>query len=294
MSDLYNCVSEDQLAAITHGQDKEQWLERIAMPAGPRKLPAWVRDAHVDFREGWANSPDIKVRCRTDPLAFTDDDAPVWERLGKDGWIAEHEGVARVHYHSGAVRETEFEEHVRWIVPPSRENMWKGEAEKRKYTMLATTKQDGYGGRHFDIVLRDGTPVRLRGPWHGGAPEGFTEVYYDTDEHLAKNGRFRNRPKWYQQGGFFGLVLRHELLLDIVATYQPHLRWGWVTTRTRDGERRVLEPLRPETDLPKGWYVKPSACPGHRFDKNVYGGEDKPWDRCSLCNQSRDPEWSQP
>jgi hypothetical protein len=95
-------------------------FEIIDLPAGPRQLPSWVRDFNINWMWGWDNSPELKVRCRTDPLAFTKDDNPVWlpgDSAARDGqtfkpgtraWIAEQDGVVTCHYHGGAITEQQF------------------------------------------------------------------------------------------------------------------------------------------------------------------------------------------
>ena len=269
-------------------------IEAIELPAGPRDLPDWARDAHINWMEPYSNRPALKVRCRTDPLAFSNAGNPVWEKVGKDCWIAERDGVAAVHYHGGQVREVEFQRHLGWLEKPGPENKFKGVAKTEAYTMLATPQSEGYAGRHFDVTLKDGQTVRLRGPWHGPSPAGFVEISFDTDEAIAKYG---GRPgsrwwrPWHQRGGYFGLYIRPELLLDIFATFLPHVSWCW----TWDKKGRLgLEPLRPETGLPKGWMVEADQCPGHRFARSPYGGKEHPGDRCAFCNQKRDPNWIAP
>lgn len=290
-------------------------FERIGLVEGPRKLPLWARDAHIDWMDGYGNSPHLKVRCRTDPLAFAKFGNPAWEKVGSKTWIAERDGVAAVHYHEGAVRPAKFTRKIGgewditkpqlldgepWIdttglwpdqIPNAKPKM--GGTEHETFTMLATTQQEGYAGRHFDITLKDGTDVRLRGPWHGGAPDGFVELYYDIDDHLAKTaGRPNNRwyRKWYARGGYFGLFMRPEVLLDIFATFLPHVPWAMVA----DEKRCTLQPLRPETGLPKGFHVDPARCPGHRYGMTAYQSGPHPGDRCALCNERRDPSWVSP
>lgn len=266
-------------------------FERIEQKAGPRDLPAWARDAHIHWYDGYGNRPHLKVRCKTDPLAFSKSGNPAWEQLPKGCWLAEQDGVAAVHYHEGVVRETEFERHVRWIEKPSQSNNWKGEAEVEKYTMLATTKQDGYAGRSFDITLKDGRDVRLRGPWHGRSPEGFMEISYDLDESILRNAGKVNRwwRPWHQHGGYFGLYIRPQLVLDIFATFLPHIAWCSVF---EPDNRFRFEPLRPETGMPKGWRVDEADCPGHQFVS--MSGEEKPFDSCAFCERHRDPNYVNP
>lgn len=299
-------------------------FEPIGLAAGPRSLPDWVRGVHINWMDGYGNSPHLHVRCRRDPLAFSRVGSPVWgpfdclNHLNEKcrGWIAEQDGVAAVHYHSGKVSLTPFQERVGWVGngfdallqdtldgeprvdrtgcwpdQPGRPSMGGGIYETRQ--ILATTQQEGYGGRHIDITLKSGELLRLRGPWHGGAPEGYSEVYYYIDKpEDQRRGRWW-RP-WYNRGGYFGLYVKTDLLLDIFATFVPHVPWCSVTTVNRLGETRRLEPMRPEIGLPKDWHVQPEQCPGHRYGMTSFQNGPHPGDRCVFCEQRRDPAWVSP
>jgi len=298
----------------TRAAETQITFERIELAAGPRILPPWARDLHVEFMHGWGNRPRYKVRCRTDPLEFTRDGSPVWtwqkHKADSRCWKAERDGVAAVHYHGGRISMQTFDKHVRWIEKPSKENSWNGAEERSEYRMLATSHSEGYGGRHFDITMAEcelpvfadgvttmtkieaGTPLRLRGPWHGGAPDGYLEISYDIDEKIDESMGWRahRRPPWYRRGGYFGLYIKPEVFLDIAATFQPHLEWVWVTDRVG----RHLEPLVPQTGLPKGLHVDPADCPGHDYTRSGSSTNDNPFDQCKFCGERRDPNWVSP
>lgn len=255
------------------------------------------------------NRPEIKVRCRTDPLAFAKFGNPAFEQRDGGMWIAEHEGIAEVHYHKGALRETQFTRKIGgeldmtkpqlldgkpWIdttglwadqIPNAKPKM--GGTEHETFTMLATTQQDGYSGRHFDITMKDGRDIRLRGPWHGGAPDGYQEVYYyidDRQEYKCRPGS-RHYRTWHDRGGFFGLYVQHEVMIDILSTFQPHLELAWVERIIGKQTYRTVEPLMPETGLPKGIFVPVDECPGHQFSVTI--GSAGPHDRCAFCELPR-------
>jgi len=305
-------------------------FELIDLPAGRRSLPSWAWGAEINWRWGYSNRPDYLLRCRHDPLAFTKE--PVWrmfeyddsrydagaKRMGRQskgrGWIAESEGVAMCHYHSGAIRMTSFEDnvtdekgHVVWIEKPDYKAGKMGVPETRRYVMLATDKQEGYAGRHFDITLAEqeipildgqrsvmtkveaGTRLRLRGPWHGGAPDGYREVSYQYDrEPYAVPVRKSWHRKWHQRLGYFGLCIDPAILLDIMATYQPHVQWALMTF---DGGKLGIEPLHPETGLPKGWKLDPEQCQ-HDFMLSNYSlnRRPQPSDECRWCRARRDAD----
>lgn len=318
-------------------------VEPVAIPSGRRVLPAWAIDAQINWRWQFSNSPDYLIRCAFDPLAFAHDGSPVWRMGSYDHdpkgcvgtpavpaprgqksrfWIAEQDGVAVCHYHSGTIRMVEFEENVTdsdgkivWIERPDYTTGKMGEPQTRKFSMLATDKQEGYAGRHFDITLADqtipiwdadlrrvvdttvaaGTKLRLRGPWHGGAPEGYIETSYQYDKaDYVPPARRAWQRKWHQRMGYFGLCIRPDILLDILTTFEPHVPWARATG-IRSGEERVhLVPLNPVTGLPKEWKVNPERCPGHEYTISAWAtGLDRtsPADHCRHCGQTRDPEW---
>jgi len=302
-------------------------VQPVTLPSGPRDLPKWSKGGHINWRWYYSNSPDYMVRCAFDPLKFATDGSPVWRRFtyeygGKKGagWIAEQDGVASVHYHDGMISLVEFEDnvtdekgHVVYIEKPDWQAGKPGIPQTRKYSMLATTQQEGYGGRAFTITLAEqeipiysretgtvmtkvqaGTKLRLRGPWHGGAPTGYTETSYWIDEDQGRWGSWINQRKWYERGGYFGLYIKPEILLDILATYEPHVPWAVVTESWRGKDEERLRPLIPETGLPKEWKVHPEQCPGHDYVISPWStGRDRtrPSDTCRLCGEKRDPAW---
>lgn len=313
-------VKQSDRVVMPEGRDARHSVPRAFTPIdlgeGPRPIPEWARDADIRWRWAFDNRPDYALRCRADPLAFTRDGSPVWRPLiieTKTGsktrpdqaWIAERDGVAEVHYHDGPISMVEFEENVTvdgkvlWEEAPDWRNGKPGKAVTRKYEMLATTKQEGYGGRHFDITLAaceiriggkltavpDGTRLRLRGPWHSSPPRGYREVSYLIDDQQSYH---RAGTHWTRRTLYFGLCLRTEVLLDIMATHLPHIEWAMT-----EHERGIgLEPLVPQTGLPKNWWVEPEACPGHDYTLSPYDRpKPRPNDRCKLCGQMRDPSW---
>lgn len=299
----------------------------VILKEGPRDLPAWCRGGYIHFNWYYSNSPDYKVRCAYDPLKFATDGTPAWRRFtyveGNKpgvGYIAERDGVASIHYHDGAISLVEFEDtvtdekgHVVYIEKPDWQAGKAGIPQTRKYSMLATTQQEGYGGRAFTITLAEqeipiysretgtvmtkveaGTKLRLRGPWHGGAPTGYTETSYWIDKDATQWGSWAAKRKWYERGGYFGLYIKPEILLDILATFEPHVPWAVVTESWRGKDEERLRPLVPETGLPKEWKVHPEQCPGHDYVLSPYStGRDptRPSDACRLCGEKRDPAW---
>lgn len=76
-----------------------------------------------------------------------------------------------------------------------------------------TSQDQGYGGRHFKIKMKDGRDATLRGPWHGGAPQGYHEFVHNyTDVHGKCGITF-----------MFGLYVKSELFLGCIKAFAPEM-----------------------------------------------------------------------
>lgn len=304
-------LSDQQMAAVMHPKSS-RGFEPIALVAGPRALPDWVSGAAINWMEGFGNAPELWVRCRRDPLKASNT-AKLYRFTPPDAYIAEQDGVASVHYHSGRVTIQKFTRFLRWTSGAWNNDLPSlldgehdferdfygnlstpkmGGAEHEIYTMLATTQQQGYAGRGFNVMMHPDDPhfggqeIMLRGPWHGGAPDGFVEVNYFIPDPARDAFWTKRGNPWWKRGGYFGLYVRAELLLDIMATFVPHVGWCWEEASVG----RRLRPLRPETGLPKGVYVAPGDCPGHRYGLGS-ATTQHPYDQCVFCEQRRNPDW---
>ena len=263
-------VSDQQEKAISFGLRRgEKWWRPISIPTGPQELPAWAKGAHVDFRDGWGNFPEIQLRLGYDPLEVNgawaskpEDIKPVWHRPKPGVYVAVCEGLASVHYHNGQVGH-----HIR---QQGYERRGDGSVDFNRPIMapskvLCTTKQEGYAGRSFfirmaeDEVFWPGQLIELRGPWHGEAPAGFIEVYChvnsDKDEHEREYRKQHlkhlgpDRCKWWKLQMSFGWYVEQETFFKILAHYQPQIRWAEVD----HGNWIRLEPIDPRTGCPKGF-----------------------------------------
>lgn len=126
--------------------------------------------------------------------------------------------------------EREAEKHVAFCKDlDGRLNMERGNPDlySIEYSkVLATDKQNGYGGANFSLMLKDGRTIILRGPWHGGSPVGWNDtVIVDmsskyNQEPLVYGGKTQ---PWYKRGGSYGHYLSDELILKAVARFQPHV-----------------------------------------------------------------------
>mgnify|MGYP001796906552 CR=1 FL=1 len=129
-------------------------------------------------------------------------------------------------------------------------------------SMLATTKQEGFAGHDFWITLDTGEKAVLRGPWHGGSPDGYEEVSYWSSQmkHFAKPNSKYWRP-WWERGGVGGLFLSQQVWVDIVSTYQAHLELAEVKRYARTN-KIYIEQLKPEWSAPKGLGTKQHGLGG--------------------------------
>lgn len=226
---------------------KEPTWEPIDLPTGQQPLPAWVKGMHIQWSEQYSNPPSFAIKVTEDTW-----ENKVWFRRNGLFCALHEDGRGDFLSHNGAISLTTLQRRVsggprqgedgKWILEP---------LVMEDYEVLATTQQDGFGGRHVHIKMcipdpLAGKDVILRGPWFGGRLPGYHQITTvkvpETNTHSAK------RP-WYQRGGCFGLFITEDLLLRIFARYQPHLRlvrchYNWGTT---------LEPLKPEWHQPKHW-----------------------------------------
>lgn len=231
-------LSDEQMNFVS-GAGISAW-EDCALPTGRHPLPEWCLDAHVDWGNGHCGAPSVSLKVRGDAYRWPD------QRFRKEGsklYIARHEdGRAVAHYHGGAL---------------SREKLLDRRGPDGKYIqlvadckeveVLATTQQDGYAGAHYWLTMEDGSDLVLRGPWHGGAPEGYVEVSaFNVESSLYHDKWSRARP-WYERGGGPGVYITEDLFMRIVSRFCAHARVARVVHSY--GVR--LEPYRAEWGMSK-------------------------------------------
>lgn len=261
-------ASADQMTAITWGSNSKDSWERIPEDEWmkwDKPIPLTISDAHIDWMEGFGNSPDYKLRLKEAPLDGLSGEA-VWEEIEPGCFVGlRPEGWGTCHYHRGGLAEREYKDGTKFI---------------------GTPQQEGYAGRHFKITLSPNHPkypnqeVVLRGPWHGCPPNDYVEVsYYIPSE--CSDAFYKERP-WYNRGGYFGLLMPRLMFLAVMAKFRPEIRFADIHRSYGD----FVTPLRPETNHPKGYYCLPDMCDGHIF-RTQYNGPAKQWDRCFKCNIMR-------
>jgi len=79
-------LSDEQMACIT-GTRINDWQE-IELPAGRQDLPTWVRGAHVDWHNGYASAPTVKLKTNCDARTWPDQQ---WAREGAKLFICRHD-----------------------------------------------------------------------------------------------------------------------------------------------------------------------------------------------------------
>lgn len=275
--------SDEQMCAFFGAAGVQEWYP-AERPVGRQQLPSWVSGAHVDWRFGCPNPPNIYLKVHGDVRNW---EGKRWEKEGDKTYIARHEdGRATVLYHSGARslamcwrvfiggRPLTFQWQVPTRLPGEsleqaalREGgknlasvktngdfpspyggppMRGADADLVIKPFYCTTKQGGFGGDHFDLPMVDGTDTLLRGPWHGTSPPGFVEVRVcDVDQPV---GRRDLRRPWHDRMVSGLLYITEDLFARILATYAPHAELA----RVRHSYGWQLEPYDPRWCGPKG------------------------------------------
>lgn len=252
------------MAQVT--ERKETTWEEIDRPIGPQPIPSWCKGARVDWHDRYSNPPTIMVKTVSERW-----ENKVFRKEGKY-YIAEHpDGRGELHCHDGAISIEEIQvfrsadgalrQHRRsgpqwgdqegfgYITGGVRHGHEPGEFVKAP--MRCTTQQDGYAGRHTWIMLDDGKPLILRGPWHVGSPGGYRSITTVDMDYARKNGR--PRCPWWKNLGCFGLALREDVYIAVISRFIPHLPLARVAYSYGS---TTIEPFKPEWGEPKHFWAE--------------------------------------
>ena len=210
-------LSDDQMKIVRWGEPQTISWEQVELPAGKQDIPEWAHGLTEDFMLKYGNDPRFLLETKGVDIRHWE--GKVWTREPNNLYIARHpDGRADALYHDdltpGVVRRWKSPDGTLSIYPPHvPAHASNATGEWVEVERWCTSKSQGFGGAHFDITMEDGREATLIGPWHGGAPEGYTEC------------------------GIY--LITHELLIRLFAHYLPHLRLFWVT----DNGRKSLQPF---------------------------------------------------
>ena len=211
-------------------RDAFEWAQ---MPEGPQPIPTWCKGAHVRWWDGYGNSPSVMLKSDTDPFSWDD-----MEWTFRDGvYFCKHDD-GRLKQHHASDDLTWSDENDAWLSPPDR----------------------GYDGDCFRLLMADDgdrftgdrRKVILRGPWSSSSLPGYCEasVVNVNASWRPRSVKPEDRP-WWVLTAMAGLRLKSEVLLRIVARFEPTVRIANVRRRWAHGET-YAEFVRADWDAPKG------------------------------------------
>lgn len=254
-------LSTEQTRAVMHGLDNRLTWREIERPVGPHPIPDWCKGAHVNWHDGYSNSPDVLLKVHGNVQHWSDKRYVCEERCY---YRARHaDGRMEQYAHAGALSPAKvsmfqgLDGTLRWhrrygpewgdepgfgtILDGVRSGYEPGEWVEVE--RMCTTKQEGFGGECYPLTMEDGSEIVLRGPWHVGAPAGYAEVAFID---VIRWKPWKARP-WHATGGMGGLYLRHDTFVAIMARFCPELPLAEVT----NGGATTIEPMKPEWGEPK-------------------------------------------
>ncbi|WP_431276218.1 hypothetical protein ACQ858_08185 [Variovorax ureilyticus] len=217
-------LSDDQMNAVCGG-GIAGWTP-VERPTGRQELPAWVRDAHVDWMHGASNAPSVTLKVVGNVRSW---ESQTWVKEGSDCYIARHaDGRAKVLYHGGAVTpaaawrvfagEKPFT--YRWAVPERRQagETWEDAAQREGAAHLASIQapspyplHDPHSGKPLDrascrVVVR-AFNVTTQQSGFGG--DGYALDMADGSRMLLRGPWHGGAPAGYVEVG----------LLDVTSPY---------------------------------------------------------------------------
>jgi hypothetical protein len=154
-------------------------------------VPDWIWGVQIDWAPQYGNSISIGFVFdkSIEPTLHGEAFGNGWEYRDRAYICEDDRGLCDCHY-AKPLRE---DSKLGWVTP----------------------QEDGYGGRHFKIKMKDGRDATLRGPWHGGAPAGYHEMIHAfAKERGASN---------VQHSFMFGLYMKQDLFYSALSTITDEL-----------------------------------------------------------------------
>jgi hypothetical protein len=239
-------ASDEQNLAIRGGVGPASF-EWLTPPEGPQPIPFWAKGLTVEWMDGYCNPPHYTVKTVENPRDWP---RKVFTREGSRYLALSGDGRAECYYHSGEPKLCPLMRRVHSLVgmyAPGKlpgPSSWRFHAGKyhwdEVYYALATPQQEGFGGDSYTLHLDDGRTVVLRGPWHGPSPAGYLDVGFSCPSKWPSGKPYRS---------LLGGTISEEVLILLLARYQPHLRIARVT----EGGRTHVEAVREDWDVPKNF-----------------------------------------
>lgn len=244
-------LSDEQMACIGMPRDANPSWSLVDLPVGPRELAPWAKGLAVDWGDHHDGDPGFALKTDRDLRHWPD----MRYRREGDLWICESgDGRAEPFYQGGELR---IERLRRWRSPDGSLSVYAhmldngcrlAPGEWVEVDRLCTRQEQGFGGAHIDIVMQDGTPVTLRGPWHGPCPAGYVEVRAVNMNSPYCRARYARKKPWAQRSSGLATI-SVDVFVPAFARYLAHLRL--VAVNMGHGDR--LQPMKPEWDEPKAW-----------------------------------------
>lgn len=278
-------LSDEQMACVT-GVGIGQWAP-MDRPVGPQPLPAWIAGAHVNWMDGAANAPTVKLKVRGDVYAWDDQR---WASEVGGCYIARHDdGRARVLYHTGPVSHASAWRiftgkgkpfTYRWIVPERIrcDEAWASAAVREGQKHLDSIQApadwqltDPYSGEPVDRAAcqLEVKNLRVTTQQSGFGGDAYLLTMLDGFEVMLRGPWHGGAPAgyvevttyditqptskwdrvrpWFKRGGRGGLYVTEDLYLRILSRYAAHA----LLARVHHSYGWRVEPYRAEWGEPK-------------------------------------------
>lgn len=234
------------------------WFEWVKPPSMEGfVVPPWVLNAKIHWNMYYDNYPDLYLATPDDVFDF--DEEIGYEFRPPSLYIAESgDGRATAKFHD-ALRLQTLRRFKGWD-PVKREQIFVNEE------LWATPPSRGFAGREFSIKMKDGKTGLLRGPWYGGAPDGYQEVTVKFRKDWDRKGE--DRP-WWRVMGIFGLGVSTDLYMQLCTHFCGVTKFARCGYNHISHEAPVV-PVHPEWAVPKGWIPRSQRDRFERWERETW------------------------